>query len=304
MLFKKLMLSLANQKALTEYISKKGMSLGFAKRFVAGETIGDAIRAVVELNSKNINSILDYLGENVSDKEKAEEALDNYLDALDRVKEYKIDSTISVKLTQLGLDIDEKLCRVLTEKIAAQAQVYGTMMEIDMEDSTYTDRTIDLFAKLHKKYENVRLCIQAYLYRSERDIKEFNRLGAKVRLCKGAYSEPKEVAFQKKEDVDENYKHLVGLLLEQGTYPAFATHDENMIAFAQSSAEDWGIRKSEYEFQMLYGVRRDLQEELNKYGHNVRVYVPYGKEWCPYFMRRLAERPANTWFVIRNLIRE
>lgn len=298
------MLSLANNKIVTDYISKKGMTSGFARRFVAGETIEEAVKAVVDLNRKKIASILDYLGENVTDRAKAKEARDHYLSALDRIKENKINSSISVKLTQLGLDIDEALCKRYIETIVAQAERYGNSTEIDMEDSHYTERTLTIFKELRKTHENIRVCIQAYLYRSEKDLSDLNAMRAKVRLCKGAYNEPDTVAFQDKRDVDWNYRNLTRLLLAAGTHPAIATHDESMIRYAKTCVKEMGVRPEAFEFQMLYGIRRDLQEKLSNEGYPMRVYVPYGKEWAPYFMRRLAERPANTWFVIRNLVRE
>lgn len=304
MLIKNLMLSLANNKRVTDYIAAKGMKLGFARRFVAGETLNEAIKVVVDANKKSIRASLDHLGENVQDAKEAEEAAQYYHHMLDTIRAQNIDSTISVKLTQLGLDISETTCRQYIETIVRHAGECGNVVEIDMEDSSYTERTIAIFKDLRRQFDNLRLCIQAYLYRSEQDIKDLLALRSRIRLCKGAYKEPKEVAFQNKSDVDANYKKLTRLLLEARCYPAIATHDELMIEHVRVCLKELGVDRSEFEFQMLYGVRRDLQEALRKEGFNLRIYIPYGKQWCPYFMRRLAERPANMWFVIKNLMRE
>jgi proline dehydrogenase len=304
MLLKNIMLSLANNQTVTKFIARKGMSMGFARRFVAGETLEEALKAATELNRKGIKATLDHLGENVADAKEAKEAADYYFQVLDVIHDKGIHATISIKLTQLGLDIRESTCKDYVEQIITRAESHDNVVEIDMEDSNYTERTINIFKELRRKHDNLRLCIQAYLYRSEKDIRALGELRSKVRLCKGAYKEPEQVAFQSKKEVDDNYRKLTELLMSYRSYPAIATHDENMITHAKACAERLGLGKSDFEFQMLYGVRRDLQENLKNEGYNMRVYIPYGKEWCPYFMRRLAERPANTWFVIKNLLRD
>lgn len=304
MLLKNVMLSLANNKRLTDYIGAKGMKSGFARRFVAGESLEEALKVVVEIRRKEIQCTLDHLGENVKDAREAQDAAQYYHSMLEVIRGQGIESTISVKLTQLGLDISESTCRQYIEAIVRRAAELGNVVEIDMEDSSYTERTIGIFKGLRHQFENLRICIQAYLYRSEQDVKELLPLGSRIRLCKGAYKEPKEVAFQEKEDVDANYRKLARLLLDARRYPAIATHDMQMIAYVRQCMKELHVGPQEFEFQMLYGVRRDLQESLRKEGFNMRVYIPYGKQWCPYFMRRLAERPANMWFVIKNLMKE
>ncbi|MBI3658456.1 MAG: proline dehydrogenase family protein [Acidobacteria bacterium] len=304
MLIKNIMLAMANNKRLTDYIAAKGMKLGFARRFVAGEELDDALKVVVDANRKGILASLDHLGENVSDAKEALKAAEYYHAMLDVIRTQNIQSSISVKLTQLGLDISEATCRKYIEGVVQMAASHGQVVEIDMEDSSYTERTISIFKGLHRQFDNLRLCIQAYLYRSEKDVNDLLAIGARIRLCKGAYNEPKEVAFPSKEDVDANYKKLARRLLEARCYPAIATHDEAMIEHIRRCLKELRVDQSEFEFQMLYGVRRDLQDGLRKEGFNLRVYIPYGAQWCPYFMRRLAERPANTWFVLKNLILE
>ncbi len=212
---------------------------------------------------------------------------------------------MSLKLTQMGLDIDEDLCFDNVSRICSRAQELDNFVRLDMESTAYTDRTLDIFRRLwHKSgYRNVGVVLQAYLYRTEEDVREMNRLGARVRLCKGAYNEPADVAFPKKADVDRNYAKLAALLLRDGHYPGIATHDPRLIAFAKRYASSHGIAPARFEYQMLYGVRRELQSELVQEGYNMRVYVPYGSEWYPYFMRRLAERPANVLFIVGNLMK-
>jgi proline dehydrogenase len=226
-----------------------------------------------------------------------------YLRVLDRIENTGADSNISVKLTQLGLDIDKDYCLQNARRIVEAAKRYGNFVRIDMEDSSKTDATLDIFKRLYGEYGNVGIVLQAYLYRTEKDVDDALAMGARVRLCKGAYREPAEVAFPEKGEVDANYVRLMKKLLKSGVYHGIATHDEKMIAATREFAAGEGVSKDAFEFQMLYGIRRDLQLKLAREGYRMRIYVPYGEHWYPYFMRRLAERPANVWFVLKNLMK-
>ena len=208
-----------------------------------------------------------------------------------------------MKLTQLGLDVSQDVCYANTRKIVEAALRYKNFVRIDMEDSTKTDGTLEVFRRLRREFDNVGIVVQAYLYRTEKDVEDLLKIGARIRICKGAYKEPGSVAFQDKRDVDTNYVKITKMLLTSGIYHGIATHDENMVTAARDFAAERGISKDSFEFQMLYGIRRDLQEQLVQQGYRMRVYVPYGRYWYPYFMRRLAERPANVWFVLRNVLR-
>ena len=298
-------LTLSNSRELQDIALSNGMARKFALRFVAGETVEDAIKAVAALNGKGIKATLDHLGENVTRASEARAAAGSYIEVVERIEHTRVDSNVSLKLTQMGLDLDEELCFENVSRICSKANEHGNFVRIDMESSAYTDRTLAMFRKLwdQKGHRNVGVVLQAYLYRTEDDVREMNKLGARVRLCKGAYNEPAEVAFPRKADVDANYAKLTRLLLKGGNYPGIATHDERLIQYTKRYAASEGIEHARFEFQMLYGVRRELQEELVRQGYNMRVYVPYGEEWYPYFMRRLAERPANVMFVVGNLVR-
>jgi proline dehydrogenase len=298
-------LSLSNSKELQDVALNNGMARRFALRFVAGETLDQATKAIMALNSKGIMATFDHLGENVNTADEATASADAYIQVLNKIEKTKIKSNVSLKLTQMGLDVDEELCFRNVSRICERAKELGNFVRLDMESSAYTDRTLDMFRKLwHESgYRNVGVVLQAYLYRTEEDIREMNSLGARVRLCKGAYNEASDVAFPKKADVDANYAKLAALLLKEGTYPGIATHDTRLIAYTRRYAAKRGIDNSRFEFQMLYGIRRELQLELAQQGYNMRVYVPYGHEWYPYFMRRLAERPANMMFVLSNLVK-
>jgi proline dehydrogenase len=267
------------------------------RRFVAGNTLAEALDVCAKINGQGILTTLDPLGESVTQREEALVSRDHALEAIRALAARKLNSTISVKLTQLGLDIDAELCFANARALAEAARESGTRVEFDMETSAHVDRTLDIVHRLHREYGCVRAVIQAYLYRSEADIRGLNAAGIPVRLCKGAYQEAPEVAFPDKERVDENYLALTRLLLSEGTYAAIATHDDRMVAGAL------GAPKESFEFQMLYGVRRDLQRQLLAQGYRVRLYVPYGEAWYPYFMRRLAERPANVLFLARNFFK-
>lgn len=298
-------LTLSNSKELQDIALSNGLARRFALRFVAGETLDQAVKAIRALNSNGIKATFDHLGENVNSAAEAKASADAYIDVLNKIASTKIDSNVSLKLTQMGLDVDEDLCFDNVARICARAQELDTFVRLDMESTAYTDRTLDMFRKLwHKSgYRNVGVVLQAYLYRTEEDVKEMNKLGARVRLCKGAYNEPAEVAFPKKADVDRNYAKLSTLLLREGNYPGIATHDARLIEFVKRYTAKKNIAPARFEFQMLYGVRRELQIELAQQGYNMRVYVPYGQEWYPYFMRRLAERPANMMFIAGNLLK-
>ena len=273
------------------------------QRFVAGHTLEQELAVCRRLNAENILASLDHLGENVQSLEAATSSCVTYLKALDQIADLGLKATVSIKLTQFGLDFSTEACRANVEKLVERAKVIGTRIEIDMESSEYVDRTLEIVSGLHEKYGSVRAVIQAYLYRSQKDIENLNLQGIPVRLCKGAYSEPPAVAFSKKAEVDANFVRLMERLLENGAYPAIASHDEKIIQRALAFARERNLGSERFEFQMLYGIRRDLQRKLVKAGYWLRLYVPYGNAWYPYFMRRLAERPANVLFLIRNLLR-
>ena len=299
---------MSGSKFLRRLITGLGFARRAALRFVAGETIDDAIAAIRALHAGGILATLDHLGENVSSEADARCATDDYLAALDRIGKESVQSHASLKLTQLGLDIGIELCRENAARVARKAKEVGTFIRIDMESSAYTARTLDVFYSLRQEFDNVGIVIQSYLYRSKDDVAALCQAGANVRLCKGAYSEPPDRAFPRKADVDANYVKLTSMLMSdaaraRGTYAALATHDPKMIGAAKAYAAEQRVPRDQFEFQMLYGIRRDLQQRLVKEGYTVRVYIPYGTEWYPYFMRRLAERPANVWFVLRNLFR-
>ena len=276
-----------------------------ARRFVAGETIEEGIEAVRALNEAGMSATLDYLGESVSSREEATAAADVYLRLIDRIAAEELDANVSLKLTQMGQDIDEAFLRDNLRRVLDRAREKEMFVRFDMESSTYTQRTLDFFRSIWDEgHTNVGVVIQSYLYRSEDDIRALNELGARVRLCKGAYKEPESVAFPRKSDVDANFVRLMKLLLTEGAYTGLATHDERMIQATKDFATEKGIPASDYEFQMLYGVRRDVHRKLVADGYQLRIYVPFGEAWYPYFMRRLAERPANVFFIMDSIVRE
>lgn len=276
----------------------------FAWRFVAGESSTTALQAVRELRDRGVMATLDLLGESVGDAGAAVTSTQQYIDLLKEIRRSGVESHISIKLTQLGLDVDEDLCIENLRRLLSQAAEYGIFVRFDMESSPYTQRTLDIFRRLHPDYPDCGVVIQSYLYRSAQDVEDLIAMGARVRLCKGAYLEPPDVAYQRKADVDANYIRLMERLLAEGNYPAIATHDPAMLRHAQQYVRQHNLPNSAWEFQMLYGVRRDLQEALAAEGYNMRCYIPFGTEWYPYFMRRLAERPANLAFIVRNILRE
>jgi proline dehydrogenase len=272
-------------------------------RFVAGSTLERELVVCKKLNADGYLTTLDHLGESVTSLQEAEQSRDAYLTALEQIARFNLQATVSVKLTQLGLDFSESAGRAAVECLVARAKSIGRMVEVDMESSQYTDRTLALVSELHAKYGSVRAVIQAYLYRSESDIENLCRQSIPVRLCKGAYREAPDVAFPRKKDVDANYVQLMLQLLEHGTYPAIATHDENVLRRAVGYIRERNIAADRFEFQMLYGVGREQQRRLIADNYRVRLYVPYGDAWYPYFMRRLAERPANVLFLAKNLLK-
>ncbi|MBI4544266.1 MAG: proline dehydrogenase family protein, partial [Gemmatimonadetes bacterium] len=274
-------------------------------RFVAGTTVDDVVRAAADLNRNGFSFSVDYLGESVRSPEEARAAAGVYRAVLARIAGAGLDGNVSLKLTQMGQDVGEEFLRQNVGRVLDRAAELGIFIRFDMESGAYTQRTLDFFRRVWDDgYHNVGAVIQSYLYRSERDVHSLNGLGARVRLCKGAYNEPESVAFPEKAQVDANFVRLMKLLLADGRYPGIATHDEKMIRATQQFARQRQIPSSAFEFQMLYGVRRDLQERLVREGHNVRIYVPFGEAWYPYFMRRMAERPANLFFVVNAVVRE
>lgn len=297
------MLYLADQSALKRLLSGP-LTRPLVSRFVAGEQVDAAITAVRQLNTRGMLATLDFLGESVHTLEAASAAALQYIALLHAINRAGVDSNVSLKLTQMGLDVDAALCKRNVERIVAQAQAFNNFVRIDMEASSYTQQSLDLFKEIYARNPNVGIVIQAYLYRSEDDIRMLNQLGARVRLCKGAYNEPADVAFPQKADTDTNFVKLMQLLLSEGHYPGIATHDENMINQTMAYARRHGISAERFEFQMLYGVRRDLQARIIREGYRLRIYVPYGEEWYPYLMRRMAERPANLMFILSGVLRD
>ncbi|HET8677519.1 MAG TPA: proline dehydrogenase family protein [Blastocatellia bacterium] len=299
---KSLLLYLSESNGFKNFLTRFKSFNNVTHRFVAGEELGEAVEAIRQLNSKAISASFDHLGESIKSEGETRQEVREYLRVLDQIEKNGLDSNVSVKLTQLGLDVDQELCYENARTIVEAAGRYQNFVRIDMEDSTKTDATISIFKRLRQEFENVGIVVQSYLYRTESDVKDLLQMGARIRLCKGAYKEPETVAFQDKAEVDKNYVHIMKMLLVSGIYHGIATHDENMIAATRQFAAEKGIAPDQYEFQMLFGIRRDLQEKLVKEGYRMRVYVPYGEYWYPYFMRRLAERPANIWFVLKNIL--
>ena len=300
------LLWLSEQPQVFRFVRSNPLARRFASRFVAGETVETAVEAVRELNRRKITATLDLLGESVAREPEATQARDTYLQMLDRIGDSGVDSNVSVKLTQMGFDISEDACLANMTAILERAKARGNFVRLDMEGSAYTQRTLDFFyAKLYPAFgPHVGVVIQSCLRRSTDDVARLVEAKARVRLCKGAYLEPPEVAFPDKADVDRHYVRLMEQLMLHGNYPGLATHDPAIIAHARSFAKAQGIDPARFEFQMLYGVRRDLQDQLRAAGFNVRVYVPFGTQWYPYLMRRLAERPANIAFILGNVVRE
>lgn len=304
---KALFYTLSRSRTLKKVASRYGMATdqSFARRFIAGETIDEAIEVSRRLQTQGLLLTLDYLGESVRTLEEATTATREYLRVMDAIVASGIERNVSLKLTQLGLDVDRATCVDNLRRILDPASRHGFFVRIDMEGAAYTAVTLEVFETMwQQQYRNVGVALQAYLRRSEGDVRRMNELGARVRLVKGAYKEPASVAYQQKSEVNEAFERLAQLLLDHGTYPAIATHDPAALQQVRDYAAAHNIGNDRYEFQMLYGVRRDLQLAFVRAGYRMRVYVPFGREWFPYFMRRLGERPANVAFVLRALFGE
>ena len=295
---------LSRHRGLRRWAETSAIARKLAGRFIAGNTLDEALAACKKIHDDGLFITLDYLGENVRTLEEAASGRDHCLKQLYALKEAGLEPNISVKLTQLGLDFSEPACEVNAEALVEAAAKLGGFVRIDMESTEYTDRTIAMVKRLHGKHPGAcGTVMQSYLYRTVKDVKALSMAGIRVRLCKGAYLEKATVAFPNKLDVDRNFLSLTEDLIQFGKYPALATHDEKMIAGVRQFAKNQGTSKEKFEFQMLYGIRRDLQKQLIAEGYRVRIYVPYGEAWFPYFMRRLAERPANLIFILRNMLR-
>jgi proline dehydrogenase len=302
---RRLVLGIAGQPAVQDLATRDGLGGSIASRFVAGETADDAIRVIRNLNARGLLATADYLGEHCAAWRDAEAAVATYVDVLARIEEERLDANVSLKLTQLGLDLDEARCEEALERVVTAADGRGNFVGVDMEGSAYTERTLAMFGRVHAQHPDaVGAVIQAYLYRSAADVRSLVRMGAQVRLCKGAYAEPPSIAYADRAEVDRNFVRLAEILLALGRYPAIATHDPAMITHARKFSQTWSIDRDRFEFQMLYGIRRDLQQELRDAGYRVRVYIPFGTAWYPYLTRRLAERPANLIFIAGSIARE
>jgi proline dehydrogenase len=305
MLTRSALIYLSRHEGLKEFAAHFRLFKKLTTRFVAGETIEEAVAAIRELNAEGCTASFDHLQESVASPAEAEAEVKEYLEILARIDETGIKSNVSIKLTQFGLELDPELAYKNARVVVADAARRGNFVRVDMEASSVTQLTIDIFKRLRAEFglNDVGIVLQSYLRRTYDDAQDLVKLPARIRICKGAYNEPPEVAFPDKKDTDENYIRVMQLLLSSGIYHGIATHDPKMIDATIQFAKREGIGKEAFEFQMLYGVRRDLQRQLAKDGYNMRVYVPYGKHWYPYFMRRLAERPANIWFVLKNLFK-
>jgi len=298
-------ITLSRNNSLRHFSERSTLGRKMSSRFVAGMDIEDVLRAAASLNAQGISATLDSLGENVHTPDEARRSADIYHRLLDAIHERRLDANVSVKLTQMGLDLDRDLTFGIVSELVKHAASVNNFVRVDMEGTNHTDVTLELVRTLHAREENrghVGIVIQAYLYRSESDILQLLKEGIRIRLCKGAYQEPPNLAFPAKGDVDANFVKLTRILLPSGIFHGIATHDEAMIAATRQAASELSIDRHSFEFQMLYGVRRDLQRALVKEGFGVRVYIPFGSEWYPYFMRRLAERPANVLFLARSLL--
>ncbi len=296
---------LSRQEGLKEFATRFGFFRKLTTRFVAGETIDDAITYIRQINAENCTASFDHLNESVSLEAEAEAEVTEYLNILAKITETQIRSNVSIKLTQFGLGLDPELAYRNARRVVEEARSRGNFVRVDMEDSGVTQVTIDIFKRLRAEFDlnDVGIVLQSYLRRTYADAQKLVKLPARIRICKGAYNEPPEVAFPDKKDVDANYVKVMQLLLSSGTYHGIATHDPKMIDATIDFVQREGIGKEKFEFQMLFGIRRDLQRQLARDGYNMRIYVPYGKHWYPYFMRRLAERPANVWFVMKNVLK-
>ena len=305
MLTRSALIYLSRQEGLKDFAARFSLFKKLTTRFIAGESSDEAVAAIREVNAHGCSASFDHLNESVSSTAETEAEVREYLDVLRRIDETGINSNVSIKLTQFGLEIDPELAYRNARRVVEDAARRGNFVRIDMEGSNVTQATIEVFKRLRAEFglNDVGIVLQSYLYRTMDDARDLLKIPARIRLCKGAYNEPPEVAYPNKKDVDDNYIRVMQLLLSSGIYHGIATHDPRMIDATLEFAKREGVSKDAFEFQMLYGIRRDLQERLARDGYGMRVYVPYGKHWYPYFMRRLAERPANIWFVLKNLFK-
>lgn len=303
MLSRALVLKVAEWPAFKNWIKHSRMTRGLVERFIAGEDLDTAIRVAQSLNQQGFAVALDYLGEDTTRPEDAENAARQYILLLEKIADTRVNACISIKLTQLGLDLGRDLCRANLECVLKTAHDLGNFVWIDMESSKHTDGILDLFCEMFPRYPNTGTVLQTYLYRTPRDMERLLELGARIRLVKGAYAEPPSVAYRSKREVDRQFWILMEELLRRGKEPAIATHDRRLIRHAKEYAQQIGLAKNQFEFQLLYGISRDLQKQLVTEGYRTLIYVPYGEQWYPYFSRRLAERPANLYFVLKSLFR-
>jgi len=303
MLTRSALIYLSRQEGLKEFAARFSLFKKLTTRFIAGETIEEAIAAIREVNAHGCTASFDHLNEGVTNAKATEAEVTEYLNVLARIDDTGIKSNVSIKLTQFGLEIDPELAYRNARRIVEDAKRRGNFVRVDMEGSNVTQVTLDIFNRLRSEFDlnDVGIVVQSYLYRTREDVAALLKIPARIRLCKGAYNEPAEVAYPQKKDNDDNYVRVMQMLLSSGVYHGIATHDPKMIDATIDFAQREGIARDAFEFQMLYGIRRDLQEQLARDGYGMRIYVPYGKHWYPYFMRRLAERPANIWFVLKNL---
>lgn len=304
MLSRALVLKLAAMPAFKRWVIHSRLTQGLIRRFVAGEDVQTALCIAEQLNREGFLVALDYLGEDTQRVEDAEQAAHQYITLLEQIAKSGVNACISIKLTQLGLDLGHRVARTNLERVLAAAQSLENFVWVDMESSKHTQAILDLFCDLHPRYSNSGTVLQSYLYRTPQDLERLIALGTRVRLVKGAYAEPREIAYPDKKSVDQAFKTQMEQLLRQGKEPAIATHDVRLINHAQQYAADLGLEKWQYEFQLLYGISRELQKRLVAQGYRTLIYVPYGEQWYPYFSRRLAERPANLYFIIRSLFRK
>jgi proline dehydrogenase len=298
------LLWISESRKLRESLPKYKFIRTAVSRFMPGEELEDALQAAERLKGESVRTVLTHLGENVTNEAEAEEVSKHYLDVLDQVQQRSVDAYISLKLTQLGLDLSEAVCLSNLEPIVEKARSLNNIIWLDMEQSSYVDRTISIYKKVHTKFTNIGLCLQAYLYRTERDLEDLFPLAPTIRLVKGAYKESEAIAYRKKSDVDANYFRLVRQMLERvrhGVRVAVATHDTRLMQLIQAEAKQMGLSRGDYEFQLLYGIQTGQQLRLAREGYRVRVLISYGTYWFPWYVRRLAERPANVFFVLRKM---
>ncbi len=305
-MLRSLFISMSKSSTLRSFVMKNSIAQRAARRFVSGLNLDEALGPVRDLNAKGIKVTMDFLGESVATQPEAVASADEAIRILEFIQAKGIQGNVSVKLTQLGLELGQDFCRNNVARVVEKAKALGNFVRIDMEDTPATDRTLEIFFAMLERFgpAHVGIVLQSYLYRTEKDAADVMKRGGRIRLCKGAYKEPASVAFPKKRDVNANYIKVMKQMLDSGIYHGIATHDEAMIGAAMAYADQQKIDRKNFEFQMLYGIRRDLQERLPKQGYNMRVYVPYGDQWYPYNMRRLAERPANLLFVLKNVLRK